>query len=280
MRWVRKWRWLGRGGSSGADGTAAGRGGLRWLAMSGAVAALVVAAVVGGLLFFNKGAGEPAGPKTAAIIDQLTLSVPNPRFAESATSMLVAAGYQVDYYPGELVTVDFYRDLPTPDYDIIIWRAHAGLSREVDQDTGEVTGTEYVSLFTGELYDEDKHVAEQRKAQVGWSVMSSGGPLYFGIGDKFVKERMKGKFNDTIIVMMGCDGLNTQRTAQAFLDKGVKAFVSWSRPVSASHTDSSTQQLLVNLLQGGLSVGDAVTQTASEVGPDPWFGAELRILEG
>ena len=49
---------------------------------------------------------------------------------------------------------------------------------------------------------------------------------------------------------------------------------------TASHTDSSTEQLLVNLLQGGLSVGDAVTQTASEVGPDPWFGAELRILEG
>ena len=44
--------------------------------------------------------------------------------------------------------------------------------------------------------------------------MSSGGPMYFGVGDKFVKERMKGKFNDTIIVMMGCDGLNTQRTAR------------------------------------------------------------------
>ena len=254
--------------------------GRRWILMSGAVAAVVVAVVIGGLLFANRGPGEPPGPKTAVIIDQLTLSVPNPGFAESATRELVAAGYQVDYFPGEAVTVDFYRNLPSLDYDIIIWRAHAGLSREVDQTTGEVTGVEYVSLFSGELYDKDKHVAEQRKAQVGWSVMSSGGPMYFGIGDKFVKENMKGNFNNAIIVMMGCDGLNTQRTAQAFLDKGVKAFVSWSRPVSASHTDSSTQRLLENLLQGGLSVGDAVTQTAAEVGPDPYFGAELRILEG
>lgn len=240
----------------------------------------MVAAVIGGLLYVNLGPGEPPGPKTAAIIDQLTLSVPNPGFAESATTKLVSAGYQVDYYPGEEVTVDFYRDLPTMDYDIIVWRAHAGLSREVNQDTGEIIGVDSVSLFTGELYDKDMHVQEQRRGQVGWSVMTDGGPTYFGVGDKFVKEVMEGKFNDTLIVMMGCDGLATQTTAQEFLDKGVKAFVSWSRPVSASHTDSSTQRLLENLLQGGLSIEDAVVQTADEVGPDPWFGAELRILEG
>ena len=280
MRGVWKLRWPRWGRIRGGGGSAARPHGRRWLALSGAVAALVVAAVVGGLLFATQGPGEPPGPKTAAILDQLTLSVPNPDFAASARKELEAAGYLVDYYPGEAVTVDFYRDLPKMGYDIIIWRAHAGLSREVNQDTGEITGVGSVSLFTGELYDKKLHVPEQRKAQVGWSVMSSGGPMYFGIGDKFVKEVMKGKFNDTIIVMMGCDGLRNQRTAQAFLDKGVSAFVSWSRPVSATHTDSSTQRLLENLLQGGLTVGEAVTQTAAEVGADPWFGAELRILEG
>ena len=279
MRRKGKWRWPRWGGFRGV-GSVAGLSGLRLLATSGGVAALVVAAVVVGVLFATQGPGEPKGPKTAAIIDQLTLSIPNPGFAESATNKLVAAGYQVDYYPGEEVTVDFYRELPTMDYDIIVWRAHAGLSREVDQDTGEGIGAEYVSLFTGELYDKNKHVQEQRRAQVGWSVINEGGPTYFGVGDKFVKENMQGKFNDTIIVMMGCDGLSTQRTAQAFLDKGAKAFVSWSRPVSASHTDSSTQRLLENLFKVGVSVSDAVTQTAAEVGPDPWFGAELRVLGG
>ena len=79
--------------------------------------------------------------------------------------------------------------------------------------------------------------------------------------------------------MMGCDGLNTQTTAQALLDKGAKAFVSWSKPVSATHTDSSTRRLLENLLIEGLPVGEAVAQTAAEVGPDPWYGANLRILQ-
>ena len=263
----------------GVFSNAAGLLGRRWLAISGAVAAIAAAAVIGGLLIANQGPDEPPGPKTAVIIDQLSLSVPNPRFAESAMNKLTAAGYKVDYYPGEFVTVDFYRELPTLGYDIIVWRAHAGLSREVDKDTGEVSEIESVSLFSGELYDEDKYVNEQNKGQVGWSVMTEGGPSYFGVGERFVREVMNGKFDDTIIVMMGCDGLATQQTAQAFLDKGVRAFVSWSRPVSATHTDSSTQVLLENLLQGGLSVGDAVTQTATEVGADPWFGAELRILE-
>jgi hypothetical protein len=54
--------------------------------------------------------------------------------------------------------------------------------------------------------------------------------------------------------------------------------VSWSRRVSASHTDAATQRLLEKLLVDGLPVGEAVAQTAAEVGPDPLYGAELRVL--
>ncbi len=79
--------------------------------------------------------------------------------------------------------------------------------------------------------------------------------------------------------MMGCDGLRSQRTAQSFLDKGASAFVSWSQPVSASHTDTATQRLLEHLLLEGLNTADAVGRTAAEVGPDPLFEGELRVLE-
>jgi len=72
--------------------------------------------------------------------------------------------------------------------------------------------------------------------------------------------------------------LRSQRIAQAFLDKGGSAFVGWSQAVSASHTDAATLRLLDMLLTGGLPVADAVAQTAAEVGPDPAYGAELRIL--
>ncbi|MFQ6030185.1 MAG: hypothetical protein ACE5Q6_22150 [Dehalococcoidia bacterium] len=248
------------------------------LGVLGAVLA-ALGALAGGLWLAAPLFSGPSGPPTAAIVDQLTTSVPNPEFVASATASLQEAGYLVDYYPGEEVTVDLYRQLPRLDYDIIVMRAHAGLSQEVDQETGEITGTEYVGLFTGEVYSKEKYHEDQVKGLIGWSTTYDGGPLFYAIGDRFIEESMEGRFDDTLIVMMGCDGLSTQRTAQAFLDKGAKAFVSWTRPVSASHTDSSTQRLLQKLLLDGLSVGEAVSRTAAEVGPDPWYGAELRVLE-
>lgn len=62
------------------------------------------------------------------------------------------------------------------------------------------------------------------------------------------------------------------------LDRGASAFVSWSSPVSAAHTDGATERLLESLLLEGLTPTDAVSQTAAEVGPDPTCEGELRIL--
>ena len=72
--------------------------------------------------------------------------------------------------------------------------------------------------------------------------------------------------------------MRTQTTAQAFLDKGAKAFVGWSDSVSADHTDASTQYLLEELFTQGLSVREAVDRTATKVGSDPWFGGELEVV--
>jgi hypothetical protein len=80
--------------------------------------------------------------------------------------------------------------------------------------------------------------------------------------------------------MMGCDGLRSQETAQAFLDRGASAFVSWSKPISGPHTDTATEKLLHRLLIDGTPLEEAVAQTAEEVGPDPNYEGELRVLTG
>jgi hypothetical protein len=100
----------------------------------------------------------------------------------------------------------------------------------------------------------------------------------FGIVPSFVQRSMQGRFNGTPIIMMGCDGLRSQTTAQAFLDKGASDFVSWSQPVSSVHTDEATERLLERYLKEHESLADAVKETAAEVGPDPYFGGELRLL--
>ena len=252
--------------------------GRRWrVAFAGAVAIVLAALAGAGVLLAGGGGSEPA-TKTAAIVDQLSLTQPNPEFVSSARATLAEAGYGVDYFPGEQVTVELYRTLPERHYDLIILRAHAGITTEVDSASGSRSKTEYVSLFTGEPYNANKYPDEQLN-RLGKASYYKGAPPLFGIGPDFVKYSMAGTFDDTLIVMMGCDGLRSQRTAEAFLEKGAGAFVSWSKPVSATHTDTATERLLERLLIDRLPTAEAVRQTAKEVGPDPTYEGELRVLE-
>lgn len=243
-----------------------------------AAVVLVAAIAAGAVILVDGGDGDPKGDaRTAVIVDQLSLTQPNPDFVSRGRDLLEGAGYRVDYFPGDQVTVDFYRTLPTRGYDLIILRAHAGITTEVDLSSGERKETEYVSLFTGEPYSPEKYAPEQLD-RLGKAVYYEGAPPLFGIGPRFVEESMDGGFEGALIIMMGCDGLRSQRTGEAFLHKGASAFVSWSQPVTAGHTDAATERLLEHLLRDGLSTADAVSRTASEVGPDPSYGAELRML--
>lgn len=251
------------------------------LAAIGGVALLSIAAVVLAVVLFTGGGGTKAsedGLKKAVIVDQLQLTAPNPDFVSKARETLSRAGYSVDYIPGEAVTVDFYRKLPTKGYDLVVLRVHAGLTREVDAASGEQTATEYVSLFTGEPYDANKYPEEQLNYLGKATYTDNQGEPMFGIGPRFVKDEMDGNFGGALVVLMGCDGLRSQITAQAFMDRGASAFVSWSQQVSAPHTDDATVKLLRRLLIDEVPLREAVAQTADEVGPDQAYGGELRVF--
>lgn len=248
----------------------------------GAVAAVVGAIAVVAWVVADGGDDGPKddGRLTAVIVDQLELTQPNPEFVSEARGLLSGAGYEVVYVPGANVTVDFYRTLPEENYDLVLLRVHAGITREIDAATGESNPeTEYVSLFTGEPYDETKY-GDEMLNRLGKARYTDDSDPLFGIGPEFVKKSMEGDFNDALVVMMGCDGLRSQITGQAFLDRGASSFVSWSDEVSASHTDAATVTLLEHLLVDKQTVEQAVQATAAEVGPDPSYEAELRILNG
>lgn len=248
---------------------------LRKLAVVLVGLALLSTALAAALILSGLTTNSP-GPRTAVIVDQLSLTRPNPDFVESATGLLEQARYVVDYFPGEQVTVDFYRDLPTHDYDLIILRVHSGISSEIDVTSGKKARMEYVALFTGEPYSETKYPDEPER-RLGKATYYEGAPPLFGIGPDFVTYSMKGSFDDTTVILMGCDGLRSHETAEAFLERGARAFVSWSGPVSAAHTDAATERLLEKLLIEGLPVTHAVAQTAAELGPDPQHDSTLLV---
>ena len=213
--------------------------------------------------------GSPSGLR-AAIVDQLSLTAPNAGFSDTATDTLQKAGYEVDYYAGERVTVNFYRNLPQLNYDLIILRTHS--TAIVSRGEEEVPT---VSIFTNEPYSRDRYYEEQVAGYLGFASYIDGGPQVFGITGDFIRSAMNGRFHDTVILMMGCDGLRNDEAAEAFIERGASSYVSWSEFVSANHTDVATERLLELLLAEKVPLPDAVARTNAEVGPDPTFGSEL-----
>jgi len=137
-------------------------------------------------------------------------------------------------------------------------------------------------LFTSELYSTRKYVVEQiddRLRQVAFDTSydpyEEGDPTYFGITHKFIRSSMKGEFYNTMIIMMGCEGMKYDEMAQAFIDKGAIVYIAWDKLVTAPHTDQATIDLLRRLLAEEQTVEEAITGTMNELGADPKYNSVL-----
>lgn len=243
-------------------------------ALLGGIATLAVVVAAFATVYGLTRSDGPSGPPRAAIIDQVSLTYPNPDFIESATRTLEESGRIVDYYPGEEVTVDLYRRLPSLGYDVILFRVHA------DRIEGTWRGepVDEVILFSSEPYDPRKYGDDQSNKRLTSARYYEGGERFFGISPDFIDDRMQGDFGGATIFMMGCEGLISDRTAQAFIDKGADTYISWDETVSAAHTDAATDRLLDLMLLDGQSAKEAVAQTMAELGPDPTYGSTLGVF--
>ena len=247
--------------------------------------AVAVVAAIALLVTFWTGQKAEAPDLRAAIVDQLGLNEPNPEFAQNATAMLEEAGYTVDYFPPEQVTVDFYRQLPQQDYLLIVFRVHIarfteeGLTMadpERRQAILDAFGSS-VFLFTSEQYDSAKYSEDRDKLRLFAvrNLTGSGDTRYFGITPRFIQS-MQGDFDKTVVVLMGCDGLLFDGTAKAFVDKGAEAVIGWDSLVSAPHTDKAVESLLRKLVRERLTLGEAIRRTMAEVGSEPAYDNALK----
>lgn len=274
-----------------SEGPRPGRGGARRSRLYLAIAVVVVVAAalasVAWLFAVHTG-GEQQPSHRAAIVDQLSARIPNPSFVETATSTLEQAGYAVDYYDADKVTVDFFRDLPTHDYDFIILRAHsaiAGKDLSLPTDVSQAVLDKVMSkigddvlLFTSQSYDSSTYIDDQKTMRL-FPVVYTGDSManaYFAVSSFFIESSMRGRFKGTTIILMGCSSLASDKTASALVDRGAKGVVGWSDTVSPEHTDQATAQLLRHLLEEKLPLSKAVDITMSEVGQDPSYGSTMR----
>jgi hypothetical protein len=246
------------------------RRGLRWFAW------LLIALGVAGVVVFVRvhpmGGPPPdnVGELRAVIVDQLSSMRENETFVTKVTEELEDYGFEVDLYQGGNITVDFYRQLPTHGYKLIIFRAHSGLLAEDEEIKYRTV------LFTNEEYSQSKYVAEQLRDRLVMARVGEDSPMVFGIPPKFISESMDGKFDDTVIIMMGCSGLLVWDLAEAFADKDASLYLAWNGTVELDYVDYATPHLVTQLCSGNLTVEEAVDSTMGIIGPDPEHGAGLR----
>lgn len=226
-------------------------------------------------------AGCPPPPPSdstprAAIVDQLAAMGPNQGFIDGVTTELEASGFEVDVYSREEVSVKFYIQLPEQGYKLIIFRAHAGLLQA--EEDGEVVGVKPATyLFTAEEYRQTRYVNLQLDDQLLPAEMTPDFPLVFAVNSRFVTESMKGRFDDTLIIMMGCSCAHLEDMAAAFILKGASTYLGWNGSVDLGYVDRATANLITNLCTEKMTVSEAASATMLEIGPDPEWGASLRF---
>lgn len=237
-----------------------------WLLIALAVAGIVVFVRVYPMDHFPNNTGK----LKAAIVDQLSSFRENEAFITNVTGELEDYGFEVYLYQGDNITVDLYRRLPTHGYKLIVFRAHSGILGEDEEVHYKTT------LFTNEPYSTVNHLPEQIDDRLVMARVDEGYPMVFGIPPAFISESMKGKFDDTVVIMMGCSGIYMTDLAQAFIDKGASAYLAWDASVELDYTDEATRYLIGQLCSENVTIKEAVDSTMVDIGPDPKHGAVLK----
>jgi len=221
----------------------------------------------------------------AAIIDQLHDIIPNESFQQKAQQYLENAGYDVDVYTTEDITVDFYKKLPSMNYKFIYIRTHSLGVEELQNST---------FLFTGEKYDVNKYISEQLTGHVRRALPLSDqllyeemvkedpsleGKTYFTIGSKLVNELMVGEFPQTVIIIGGCESVRNLELAISLFNRGASSVIGWDRTIGALENDRVILALLEEILINKIGMYDAISSVMQEFGPGLQYPTRLNYVQ-
>lgn len=217
------------------------------------VAVATVIILVSAVFVYLNLSQSPQLPK-AAIIDPLSVYSSgsirhvNSTFIENAKALLYQRFSKVDYYSYN-ATIESYKNLASLNYKLIIWRVQSARDDP----------NHFVAISSCERFSSKNYDAYIENDQV--TVCNITGEYLFGITPKFIRECMNGRFEDTVIILMSCDGLNLdyEVTAETFVDKGVKVFISWDNRIYPADNDEAIALLLKYLIEDNSTISEAVS---------------------
>jgi len=220
----------------------------------------------------------------AAIIDQLHDSIPNKFNQQKTLEYLEQAGFDVDVYTTEDITVDFYKKLPSMNYKFIIFRTHSL------EEVTELQNSTF--LFTGEKYDVTKYIQEQLSGQVARGIpiyeqelmeLQESNELgedkmYFVVGSKMVDELMVGKFPQTVIIIGGCESVRNHDLAESLIFRGASTVIGWDSTINSYENDRVMLALLEEILINKINIHDSIVSVMEEFGPDLQYSSKLHYI--
>ncbi len=200
---------------------------------------------------------------SAAIIDVLDQSIPNQSAQQKIQKLLEHAGYEVDVFTSKDTTVEFYKKLPSLNYNFIYIRTH---SLEVP----ELNNTTF--LFTGEEYSVEKYFSEQITGQLGKGIPSSNEiptelgegsqnnneGMYFMVSSRFVEQTMLGAFPNSVIIIGGCESAKNEDIASSFFSRGASSFIGWNSPILAGENDRAMLSLFEDILVNNSQIQNSI----------------------
>ncbi len=177
-------------------------------------------------------------------------------FPESVFNILGAARLSWVLY--ESLSVDSLRAMPSGGYRLVVLKAHSGPNM----------------LATSESYSLFGHAFEQITDRVGRFRVE--GKDYFSILPEFVRT-MEGRFDGTMILLMGCNTLTGSDLARAFLEKGASIVVGWKGLISSGEADLATLLFLEEVFMERKATSSAVSDTMNLLGAYLGPGDELTF---
>ncbi len=219
--------------------------------------------------------------KKAVIIDQLHQDFPNESFQQNATKILTDGGYEVDLFITADITVDFYKELPSMDYEFIVLRSHSLA----------IYGKKSSSwIFTGEKYEAGRYTQEQLSGMLSPGVPFRQGQIsqmtlgdakserLFMIGSKMVDEMMQGQFLGSVIILGGCDTMTHNYFAESLVKRGASSVVGWDGLVELRDNDAVMLSLLDDIFNGNLEMDDAVEKVMNDYKGKTYYGTKLKLF--
>ena len=103
--------------------------------------------------------------------------------------------------------------------------------------------------------------------------------MYFLVGAKMVDELMVGEFEDTVILIGGCESLRNRDLAESLIWRGAADVIGWDRTIGSIENDRIMLEFLEKTLVDKGIIDNVVIEINTEFSSDLQFSSKLRHAE-